>query len=35
MTSIVWWQFFDETGDPHYYLLYREALEAETEEKTA
>ena len=36
MTSNTCWQFFFETGDPIYYLLYQEALSEErSEEKTA
>jgi len=36
MTSNTFWQLFLETGNPMYYLLYGEALSAEsTEEKTA
>jgi len=36
MTSATCWELFKETGEPAYYLLYREALALEeTEEKTA
>jgi len=35
MTSNGWWRLFIETGDPVFYLLYREALETEIDEKTA
>lgn len=35
MTSVAYWSLFSETGEPILYLLYREALEEEAEEKTA
>jgi len=35
MTSDCFWTLFLETGEPMYYLLYREALESESDEKTA
>jgi len=35
MTSDCFWLLFVETGEPAYYVMYREALEEETGEKTA
>lgn len=35
MTSDCFWRLFIETGEPAYYLLYREAMDSETDEKTA
>jgi len=35
MTSNGWWTLFIETGGPVFYLLYRETLETEPDEKTA
>lgn len=35
MTSDAMWNLFYATGDPLFYLLYKELLEAETGEKSA
>lgn len=35
MTSDCCWILFCETGEPIYYLLYREAVEEETDIKSA
>ena len=35
MTSAAMWELFAETGDVHYYLLYRQLLDEENTRKTA